>query len=56
MDQDLRHTAKDYAKDIDTIEKNIDDNREKEDELGDEEDLSLSNAQLFKNAIKLTRI
>ena len=56
LDQDLRRAAKDHAKDIDTIEENTDDDGEEEDERRDEEDLGLSNAQSFENAVELTRI
>ena len=56
LDQDLHHTAKDHAKDIDTIEENTDDNGEEEDKLRDEKDLGLSNVQSFENAVELTYI
>ena len=43
-DQDLHCAAKDHVKDIDTIDKNTNDNGKEEDKLRDEEDLGMSNA------------
>lgn len=56
LNQNLCCAAKNHAKNIDTIEKNTNNDGKKEDELRHEEDLKLLDAQSFENAVELTYI
>lgn len=56
LDQDLHCDAKAHVIEPDMIDKNTNNNKQRNDKLGDEEDFELSDAQSSAKAVKLIPI